>query len=105
MNIKPFIYSGVAQDGRTSSGGLVDVHGSISKSAPGGGCGNDGCECSPGHWICITNPRTESGAVLGYTVFFGTRRKLEAANLSLIDQHARRMLVKMLPPRSPCLTP
>jgi len=62
------------------------------QSAPEGGCGAEGCPCSPGHWISRVHLRTEDGVVFGYTAHFDSRQELEAADLDEIERQARTLL-------------
>jgi hypothetical protein len=54
----------------------IYAEGHISVSAPSGGCGLEGCNCSPGHYIAVLLPRTEDGVVLGATFTFKSRTEL-----------------------------
>lgn len=89
MHITHFSTTGVAPDGRVDGGGAVNVEGSTRYSAPEGGCGSRGCNCSPGHWLSVIEPRTPDGVVAGYTAHFDSRAELEAADLEDIDRIAR----------------
>jgi len=92
MKIAHFIHTGVLPDGRVPTGGSVETKGRVAQSVPEGGCGNEGCQCSPGHWISKVHPRTEDGVVFGYKVHFDTRQELEAADMEQIEQEARKLL-------------
>jgi hypothetical protein len=56
--------------------GSVNLSGSLTLSAPSGGCGSPGCKCSPGWWICATLPMDPSGMVKGFTLEFSSPRDL-----------------------------
>ena len=92
MKISHFVHVGVLPDGRVPTGGAVEVNGRASESAPEGGCGAEGWQCSPGHWISRVHPRTEDGVVFGYTAHFDSQQELEAANLDEIERQARTLL-------------
>jgi hypothetical protein len=92
MKITHFIHTDVLPDGRLPTGGAVEVNGQVAYSAPGGGCGSAGCNCSPGHWISKVHARTSDGVVFGYQVSFDSRKELESADMDLIEQEARRRL-------------
>ena len=76
--IEIYIHEGVNKDGtmKDGSAGAVYADGHISVSAPGGGCNLDGCNCSPGHYIAVSLPRTEDGIVIGATFTFKSRTEL-----------------------------
>jgi hypothetical protein len=57
--------------------GSVHIEGHITISHPKSGCGMDGCNCSPGHWISVALPRTNKGIVRGMTIQFKNRKELE----------------------------
>lgn len=71
------IHEGVNKDGTMKDEpGAIYTEGHISLSAPGGGCGLGSCNCSPGHWISVSLPRTEGGIVIGATFTFKSRTEL-----------------------------
>lgn len=89
MKITHFSTTGVAPDGLVEGGGSVNVDGGTRYSALEGGCGMGRCNCSPGHWLSVINPRTPDGVVSGYTAHFDSRAELEAADLDDIERQAR----------------
>lgn len=54
----------------------IKLTGGISISHPLGGCGLQGCRCSPGHWISKISP-IEGDKVKGILLTFDTREELE----------------------------
>jgi hypothetical protein len=58
----------------------INLTGGISISHPLGGCGLEGCSCSPGHWISVICP-LQDGKVRGTLFSFDTREELEAFTL------------------------
>jgi len=91
MKISHFTHTGVSPDGLVPSGGSVEVNGRVIQSDINGGCGSEGCPCSPGHWISVVRPRTEDGIVFGYTARFDSRQELEAADLDEVEREARKL--------------
>lgn len=89
MKISYFVHSNVAADGRLPGGGSVVTKGALVESAPDGGCGLDGCNCSPGHWIAYALPITPGGVVFGFRAIFESRAELEAADIGDIERQAR----------------
>lgn len=77
MKIEKNVIKGVLENGKVIDGGAVVVNGRISKSAPNGGCGAPGCECSPGHWISVVLPRTPAGEVESVLISFDTKEEME----------------------------
>lgn len=68
MEIVKTIHENVNYDGTFSdNAGAVETGGCIRMSE--GGCDIEGCNCSPGQWICISLPR-EHGRVEVVTVNF-----------------------------------
>jgi hypothetical protein len=67
---------------------MIEVKGGQTRSAPEGGCGNEGCDCSPGHWITWALPRRPDGTVIGYTVRFRSRARLLSADTKQITRRA-----------------
>jgi hypothetical protein len=92
MKITHFVHTGVLANGQLAAGGAVEVKGRVAESAPDGGCGDEGCPCSPGHWISKVHPRTDDGVVFGYTAHFESRQELDAADLDEIERQARKLL-------------
>jgi hypothetical protein len=88
VHIEYFIYADVPADGRFPTGGMIGVRGGQTRSAPEGGCGNEGCDCSPGHWITWSLPGRPDGTVLGYTVRFRSRARLLSADTKQITRRA-----------------
>lgn len=80
MRIETHKYEGVNPNGTFSNGlgGAVVTEGRLTQSARNGGCGLDGCNCSPGHYISITKPRTEDGIVEGITVVFDNQEEMDS---------------------------
>ena len=79
MRIKKFRHTGVKPDG-TFEGrklGAVEVDGSH-RISRGEGCGTEGCNCSPGIFVCDAKPRTPEGVVEGTTTYFNTIPQLDA---------------------------
>ena len=77
MKVETFIYRGVKSDGTINGEeGAVHTAAGVSLSKPGGGCGADECNCSPGHWISVTFPREKNGTVRGFCMRFESRREL-----------------------------
>ena len=76
MKFATFIHRNVRKDGSFKSGGAVFVEGTIQFSYPEGGCGAGNCNCSEGHWISISMPRTKSGTVRGVLVNFKDRKEM-----------------------------
>ena len=71
MRIEKIKHTGVYEDGTFQfNGGAVETNGKIIMSDELGGCTQDGCRCSEGHWISIIEPRTEDGIVEGLRVIF-----------------------------------
>jgi len=54
---------------------MFEITAGYQTSAPKGGCGSPGCNCSPGHWICITNA-LKNGTITGKTLHFASRKDL-----------------------------
>lgn len=78
MRIITFSYKNVTPEGIIpGEAGSVCVTGRTLLSHPEGGCGAPGCNCSPGHWINVVNPRTPDGVVAGFTIYFDSRKSLE----------------------------
>jgi hypothetical protein len=48
----------------------LSLDGSVKMSHPDGGCGSQGCNCSPGFWLSIVMPRTVLGEVAVVKVKF-----------------------------------
>lgn len=92
MKITHFVHTDVSPDGLVPTGGAVVVDGRVGYSAPDGGCGSEGCNCSPGHWFSKVHPRTPDGVVFGYTAHFSSREEMLSADQDLIDQEARNLL-------------
>lgn len=67
---------------------MIEVRGGQTRSVPAGGCGNEGCDCSPGHWITWSLPRRSDGTVIGYTVGFRSRARLLGADTKQITRRA-----------------
>lgn len=57
------------KNGNTKPNGAVAVNGAIIKSARKGGCGLEGCNCSPGRYITIVLPR-QRGKIIGLKCMF-----------------------------------
>ncbi len=77
MYTTPWKHTGVKPDGTfKNKPGAVNVKKGVTISAPRGGCGMLGCNCSPGHWIVISNGRTKAGVLTGKTIHFDTRKEL-----------------------------
>ena len=76
MKFSTFIHNNVRKDGTFKSGGAVFVEGTIQFSDPKGGCSISTCDCSEGHWISISMPRTKSGTVKGVLVNFKDRKEM-----------------------------
>lgn len=78
-SIEEYSYTNVNPDGTfENEPGAVNVEATIKFSAPRGGCSIPGCRCSPGHWICIGEKRTDAGEVKGKTLYFKNRKDLLA---------------------------
>lgn len=92
MKIVHFVHTGVSPTGDLPGGGNVEIAGRVQQSAESGGCGNEGCACSAGHWLSKVHPRTEDGVVFGYTAYFNSRDELLTADLALIEAEARKRL-------------
>lgn len=54
----------------------IMLDGGIVRSHPSGGCGLNGCTCSPGHWITVLEP-CRDGKVRGTRFTFDSRSELE----------------------------
>ena len=80
MRIKKFRHENVNEDGTFSDGkgGAVVTRGRIVRSDPSGGCSEPTCNCSYGHWVNITEPRSVDGVVLGITVEFDDRAEMDS---------------------------
>jgi len=76
MEINKFKHNDVNEDGTCLTGGAVEIGGSVRFSDKEGGCGSMGCDCSPGHWVCIIFPRTEDGNVNGVSINFDNKIQL-----------------------------
>jgi len=77
MIINHFDYENVKEDGTfDDDDGAVEVVGSIKFSEYNGGCGLSSCDCSDGHWICITEPRNSNREVHGVTLKFGSNAEM-----------------------------
>lgn len=78
INKKHFKQVNVAPNGTFTDGrlGAIKTAGGVTMSDISGGCGMGNCNCSPGHWICITQP-LKNGIVEGVTIYFNNRRELE----------------------------
>jgi hypothetical protein len=76
--ISVYVHEGVNKDGtmKDGSAGAVYADGHISVSAPCGGCDLGECNCSPGHWIAVSLPRSKDGLVIGVTFTFKSRTEL-----------------------------
>lgn len=71
MKVHKFKHVNVAPNGKVKGGGAVGVVREVSLSESNGGCGLDGCNCSDGHWICISEGRDSSAeTVQGCTIRF-----------------------------------
>jgi hypothetical protein len=77
MRIESYEHRDVKSDGTFEHElGAVYADGGINVSSPDGGCGMDGCNCSPGHYISVSLPRTKDGIVRGVTFRFKSREEL-----------------------------
>jgi hypothetical protein len=77
IRIEPYRWTGVNRDGTfKNEAGAVKTKKGVTTSAPAGGCGSYGCNCSPGHWISLGNARTKTGVVSGKTLYFKSRKDL-----------------------------
>ncbi|MHC4463628.1 MAG: hypothetical protein ACYS30_19690 [Planctomycetota bacterium] len=76
MRTHHFKHIDVNKDGTCKSGGAVETKGVVRLSSRGGGCTLNKCNCSPGHWICVTLPRTNKGVVEGVTLYFDNEKQL-----------------------------
>lgn len=76
MRIEQWKYEGVDESGKCVDGGAVEVGGVVRFSHSGGGCGLEGCQCSNGHWLCVSFPRTLDGIVEGVTIRFDNEIQL-----------------------------
>lgn len=56
--------------------GSVNLSGGMTFSDPRGGCGTNGCKCSPGWWISISLPVNPGGIVMGYSIQFDNVRDM-----------------------------
>ena len=75
--VSVYTHLGVKKDGTFKDGaGAVHTKGHLTISHQKGGCGLKTCNCSPGHWITATMPRTKDGVVRGVTFTFKTRTEL-----------------------------
>lgn len=75
--ITTFKHTGVLKDGTfKDEPGAVNINAGNSISAPKGGCGMDGCNCSPGHWLVIGNGLSAKGVISGKTLYFVSRKDL-----------------------------
>jgi hypothetical protein len=74
--ISVYIHKQVKPNGGCKDGGAVHTEGHLQISHPKGGCGLGRCNCSPGHWIAVSMPRTDSGVVKGITFTFNSRTEL-----------------------------
>jgi hypothetical protein len=78
MKTRTFRHENVLPDGTFSDkAGAVGTKGGIKMSASRGGCGIRTCNCSPGHWISITQPRTEEGIVVGTVINFTDKKEMD----------------------------
>lgn len=75
-------------DGVAEDGSVLPLFGSRLMSHPEGGCGDPGCNCSPGHWIVKNYPRTADGIVAGFHAKFDSRDLLERAEWRQIESAA-----------------
>lgn len=79
IKTETFRHTGVKKDGTLENDlGSVETKAWNAISAPKGGCGSPGCDCSPGHWLVIVKARTAKGVVTGKTLYFATRKDLLA---------------------------
>ncbi len=76
MKFSTFSHKNVRKNGTLKSGGAIYAEGSIGFSDPKGGCGAGNCNCSEGHWLSISIPRTKSGTVRGILVNFKDRKEM-----------------------------
>ena len=77
MQIEVWTEKNVLHDGRTKGGGAVVTHGRIARSTQKGGCGLESCNCSPGHYITITLPRTPRGEVMSVIAHFTSLNEMK----------------------------
>lgn len=79
MRTHTFKHINVAPDGKVKDGGAVGTSKRVSLSMPGeGGCGLDGCHCSDGHWICISEGRdADTSVVQGITINFDSKKEYD----------------------------
>jgi hypothetical protein len=71
-------YENVNPDGTLADRpGAVVTQGTFIMSAKNGGCGFGNCNCSPGHWICKTEPRTADGVVNVTTFKFDDKDEMD----------------------------
>ena len=68
MLIDMWKHEGVNKNGQCASGGAVTTTLNVVLSQPNGGCDLPGCNCSEGHWLCISLPRSSNGVVSGVTI-------------------------------------
>ena len=89
MKTRTFRHENVLPNGTFSDKpGAVGTKGGIRMSVKGGGCGMRHCGCSPGHWITVSQPRTNEGVVTGETVKFDNKKEMEQY---LIDNNLKRV--------------
>ncbi len=79
MKVEKFRYEGIRPDGTFSDGraGSIETRGGIAMSKDKGGCNQDGCNCSGGHWITVTTSRTEQGVVEGISLEFDNSSEMQ----------------------------
>lgn len=89
----PYVQSNVAPDGSREDGTFVVVDGGVYISHVDGGCWSEHeCDCSPGHWIIKTFPRSADGVVLGYKIEFESRADLVTADTFMLEQEIQKWL-------------
>lgn len=73
MRIEKYIHSNVPNNNQEAE---VEINGGISLSQPDGGCDTKGCNCSPGHWVTISLPRSDDGTVEVVCVYFDNKEEM-----------------------------
>ena len=90
MHTKTFKHENVLPDGTfKDQPGAVVTNGKTNMSAPNGGCGLPGCNCSPGHYIAVIKPRTENGIVEDITIHFRDKEEMNTfiETKELLEKH------------------
>jgi len=77
IKVETFTHTGVKEDGTfENQRGAIGTKAKVTFSAPRGGCGVTGCNCSPGQWVCFSTGRTDTGNVAVTTLWFNSRKEL-----------------------------